>query len=111
MHTKNLVILCLLTYFIVISAIDDVPYGHLKPFGFHRPSDGNVEEIEGFPSPRDFYDKYQHMRKPVIFKNAAKELPAFKLWTDDYLRYADCIDKISVYLQVRTCSMIFQLDV
>ena len=38
------------------------------------------------PSPRQFWDQYTSIRKPVVFRGAAKHFPpAFRLWTDEYL--------------------------
>ena len=34
------------------------PPGHMKPLGHHRPPEGAIEELEGFPTPWDFYEKY-----------------------------------------------------
>ena len=63
------------------------PVGHLKPFGAHRPAEGNIDQVSGFPEPTDFYEKYVKPSKPVLFKHAATGIPAFQLWTDSYLGY------------------------
>ena len=61
------------------------PRGHMLPLGSHRPSEGHIDELHSFPHPADFYQKYVKGSKPVIFKGAAKGIPAYTLWTDKYL--------------------------
>ncbi|KAI8507973.1 hypothetical protein Bbelb_142130 [Branchiostoma belcheri] len=61
------------------------PHGHLQPIGNQVPPVGAVEVLQDVPHPRDFYHKYVKPGKPVVFKDAAKEMAAFKLWTDEYL--------------------------
>ncbi|XP_035668201.1 bifunctional peptidase and arginyl-hydroxylase JMJD5-like isoform X1 [Branchiostoma floridae] len=67
------------------------PHGHLQPIGNQVPPVGMVEVLQDVPHPRDFYHKYVKPGKPVVFKDAAKETAAFKLWTDEYLsaQYGD----------------------
>ena len=68
--------------------VDDsvtVPSGHLKPFGAHRPPEGDIDSLDAFPDPKTFYEKYVKVGRPVVFKGAAKGIPAFKRWTDEYL--------------------------
>ena len=38
------------------------------------------------PTPPEFYEKYVKPSKAAIFRNAMKNTPAFKLWTDRYLK-------------------------
>jgi len=62
------------------------PRGHLQPLGSHMDPEGAVFEMDGFPkSPLEFFDDYIVPSKPVIFREAAKGLNGFKLWTDEYL--------------------------
>lgn len=65
----------------------DLPRGHGQPLGRHRDSEGHVDEIDSskLPSPKQFWDQYASIRKPVVFRGAAKHFPAFQLWTDQYL--------------------------
>ena len=65
----------------------DVPRGHGKQLGTHRDSEGHVDVIDSskLPSPQQFWDQYASIRKPVVFRGAAKQFPAFHLWTDKYL--------------------------
>ncbi|KAI0221585.1 hypothetical protein LSAT2_027102 [Lamellibrachia satsuma] len=67
------------------------PPGHLEPFGGHRPAEGDVDSLDAFPDPKTFFEKYVKVGKPVLFRGAAKGIPAFKLWTDKYLaeKYGD----------------------
>lgn len=60
--------------------------GHLKPFGSHRPPDFYADEIPFMISPEDFYMNYVVKHKPVVLKGAAKNWPAYKLWSDEYLK-------------------------
>nr|XP_002737753.2 PREDICTED: lysine-specific demethylase 8-like [Saccoglossus kowalevskii] len=72
------------------------PRGHLQPLGSHQPPEGDIEKIDVIPPPDVFYNKYIKRSKPVIFKDAAKALPGFSLWNDDYLRteYGDNIVRV-----------------
>ncbi|XP_019616378.1 PREDICTED: uncharacterized protein LOC109463921 [Branchiostoma belcheri] len=63
-----------------------LPVGHLQPLGGHRPPDVPIDELHNIPHPREFWDKYVKHDKPVILRGAAKNSPAFTLWTDEYLR-------------------------
>lgn len=55
---------------------------------------GHVEIRDDLPSPHVFYEDYILNRggpfdgvgKPVLFRGAAKSMPAYELWTDSYLR-------------------------
>ena len=65
----------------------DLPRGHGEELGKHRDSEGHVNIIDSdkLPSPEQFWDQYASIRKPVVFRGAAKHFPAFQLWTDKYL--------------------------
>lgn len=67
---------------------NELPRGHGEELGRHRDSDGHVDIIdaEDLPSPKQFWDQYASIRKPVIFRGAGKHFPAFHLWTDEYLK-------------------------
>lgn len=58
--------------------------GHLKPLGSNC-TIVNVDSVEYFPNPRDFYSKYVEGSRPLVIRGGAKLSPAFKLWTDEYL--------------------------
>ena len=63
----------------------DVPAGHLKAFGHHRPPDGPVVEEQGFLHPKVFWDKYVSIHKPMVFRQAVANSPALDKWSDEYL--------------------------
>lgn len=54
---------------------------------------GSVDVIEELPSPEDFWRRYiqdeggdfDGYGKPVLLKNAARRMPAFHKWSDEYL--------------------------
>ncbi|WP_018675263.1 cupin-like domain-containing protein [Riemerella columbina] len=50
---------------------------HLKPIDV-------VEDI----SKEDFYENYLKKRKPLVIKNMARQWPAYKKWTLDYMKQA-----------------------
>jgi len=60
--------------------------GHLKPLGEQHPSMGHIEIREDFPDPITFHKEYIVGSKPVVFRGAAKKIPAFNLWTDEYMK-------------------------
>lgn len=64
----------------------ELPRGHGEELGKHRDSDGHVEILQQLPSPQEFWNQYASLRKPVVFRGAAKKFPAFHLWTDQYLK-------------------------
>jgi len=60
--------------------------GHLEPLGSHKEPEGKVFAMDGWPaSPADFFKDFVQKSRPVLFRGAAKQMKAFKLWTDDYL--------------------------
>lgn len=48
--------------------------------------DSTVPEIEGAPSPLQFYRDYVASNKPVLINNAVSQWPALQRWNSDYLR-------------------------
>lgn len=71
---------------------DSVHVAHLKPFGAHTPPDPVDEYRAGeLPSPQTFWTKYVQTRRPVVFRGAGRNSPAFEKWTDEFLatRYGD----------------------
>ncbi|XP_065174434.1 uncharacterized protein LOC135804481 [Sycon ciliatum] len=62
------------------------PVGHKMKLGSHRPMEGRVETIDYVPHPIDFYEEYSVGSKPVVLKGAARDMPAFKFWTDNYMK-------------------------
>ena len=65
--------------------LSDVPAGHLKAFGYHRPTDGHVAEESGFLHPKIFWEKYVSIHKPMVFRKAVSDSPAIVNWSDRYL--------------------------
>ncbi|EDO37253.1 predicted protein [Nematostella vectensis] len=70
---------------VLSSTLATDPPGHLQPLGSHRPAEGEVDAVSKPPSPHEFFNNYVIPGKPLLFKGAAKALPAYKLWTDEYL--------------------------
>lgn len=65
----------------------NVPVGHLKPLGSHRPPEINlVDDLQEVPSPQEFWTKYVRPSKAVVLRGAAKLGRAFTEWTDKYLK-------------------------
>ena len=62
-----------------------IPIGHGEELGKHRPSDGHIEQLHKIPHPELFWTKYASTGTPVVFKGAAKQFPAYRLWTDEFL--------------------------
>ena len=60
--------------------------GHMEKLGMQRKSEGHIEILNELPSPVEFFEKYVKPGKPVVFKDAAKQMPAYKNWNDEYLR-------------------------
>jgi lysine-specific demethylase 8 len=85
MSTFVLVTLYLLSTGIALSISSSNP-GHLQPLGLHRPPEGRVEEVGGFLNPANFYTKHVQVGKPVLFRRAAMNIPAYSKWNDEYVR-------------------------
>ena len=65
----------------------DLPVGHLKPLGSHRPPETNlVDDLQEMPTPQEFWTNYVSPSKAVVLRGAAKQGRAFTLWTDDYMK-------------------------
>lgn len=78
--------LLILDFILVLSAHEpEHPPGHLKPLGSHQPPVGVLDSTDFVPSSREFFDQNVLPGKPVLFKGAAKKMPAFSKWTDEYL--------------------------
>ncbi|XP_067951075.1 uncharacterized protein [Watersipora subatra] len=74
----------LLTCFSGISLCSgNVPASHLKPFGYGVAT--QIEEIEGFPPVKKFFEEFVLPNKPVVMRGANKVWPGFTNWqTDEY---------------------------
>ena len=42
-----------------------------------------ADELQGFPQPRNFFENYAFMSKPLVFRGAVKSMPAYQLWQSD----------------------------
>ena len=69
MRTAFLLGLCCLALFAL--AEQDLP-GHLQPLGSHQAPEPPIREVQGFPSPLEFYDEHVVKSAPVLMKGAAK---------------------------------------
>ena len=84
------VILC--NYILIVSLTSVVSVernprkGHLEPLGHQDGGMIPVDETVEIPGSQEFYDNYVKMVKPLVFRGAAKNYPAFKKWTDAYLK-------------------------
>lgn len=90
-YLQSLVLLSILLYCQASVKLSDVSSdaftkGHMKPLGSHR-DPLPVTELTSIPAPNIFYSLYAKPGKPVILRGAAKSIPAYNLWTDEYLRY------------------------
>lgn len=62
------------------------PPGHLQPLGSHQPPLGSIPSTFVVPSAKDFFEQNALPGEPLLFKGAAKKMPAYSKWTDNYLR-------------------------
>lgn len=70
-----------------VDSSKDVPMGHLKPLGHHRPPETNlVDDLQEMPTPQEFWTKYVLPSKAAVLRGAAKHGRAFTQWTDEYLK-------------------------
>ena len=84
----RLALLLIVAVFASISTADQLDDKVLRSFEEHSPPSNEivVEKLESLPDPEIFYQKYVLPGRPVVFSGAAKSLPAFNLWTDEYLK-------------------------
>ena len=60
---------------------------HFLPLFTTRPPEKpGIDVLDYVPDPPDFFSRYIKNGRPVVFKGAAKNMAAFRLWTDEYLR-------------------------
>lgn len=66
--------------------LGDLEQGHGQTMqrALHR-SALPIAELSEAPTWADFYQNYVRTNRPVVIRNHAREQPAFKLWTDQYL--------------------------
>ena len=77
--------LFILSYFCLLHFLND--YIKCLSFGTHDCLKINITTIHYQLSSFDFFNSFIVNSRPILFKNAARPLPAFDLWTDSYLRY------------------------
>ncbi|EDV25230.1 uncharacterized protein TRIADDRAFT_56963 [Trichoplax adhaerens] len=84
------------------AATDDysLKIGHLKPFG-EAGSKVEVQQIDGFPTMKTFFQDYWAKSKPFIMKGAAKSYPAFTLWSDDYFLSFPEASTVNIFAEVQ----------
>lgn len=71
---------------ISISKPSDVPVGHLKPLGGHRPPETDlIDDVDEWPNPREFWEKFVKPSRALVVRGGAKSSKAFTAWTDEYL--------------------------
>lgn len=64
-----------------------IPLGHLRPLGYQRKPSGKVKEILDMPDAHSFEMKYIKQNRPVVIREALKDLPVFTTWNEDkYLK-------------------------
>ena len=76
----------LLMLFIPYVVCQNDQFGHLKPLGLHKESEGHIDILHEMISPKHFWDEYFNVGKPVILKSFGSNWPAFDLWSDEYLK-------------------------
>jgi len=56
--------------------------GHLKPFGEHRPAEGEIQSVDGNAvTPEQFWE-FHRRQEVVVLKNVTTSWPALKNWND-----------------------------
>ena len=87
METQILIAVIIFTLgYLNASISTDLP-GHLQRLGMQKEKEGHIDILKELPSPIEFFEKYVTPGRPAVFKGAAKKMPAFKNWDDEYLRY------------------------
>lgn len=84
MHSLLTFAVVCIVYSVAVNA--EVPIGHLKPLGGHRPPETNlIDEVNEWPNPREFWEKYVKPSRALVVRGAAKSSKGFTAWTDEYL--------------------------
>lgn len=60
--------------------------GHLAPLGESGSVVALPYDIDGFPSPEIFLKDFVLKSKPLVMRAAVNDMPAVRLWSDDYMR-------------------------
>lgn len=77
---KNL-LFCLIVQVSPLIAVD--LKGHLEPL-FSYGKKLQVEVYDGFPTAKEFYNKFVNIPKPVLFRGGSLQHPAYALWGNEY---------------------------
>jgi hypothetical protein len=72
--------------------------GHMKPLG-HANEKIKVQEINAFPTPKDFYTQYVLKSEPVVIRGGAVDQQAKSKWSDAYLQSSAKADQLRVYVE------------
>ena len=72
------------------------PPGHLQKLGSHRPAEGDVQILTDMPHPLEFFERFVQPHIPVVLKGAAKTMPAYRLWTDAYLKEKSGKERVAI---------------
>lgn len=80
------VVLILISVWIISPLESKHPPGHLQPLGSHQPPVGSIRTTEIVPDALEFFEQNALPGEPLLFKGAAKKMPAYLKWTDEYLR-------------------------
>ncbi|XP_065648852.1 uncharacterized protein LOC100207979 isoform X6 [Hydra vulgaris] len=59
--------------------------GHMEPLGSKQPQI-EIETLYEYPNAQDFFKDYVKPGRPFLLKKGAVNQPAFKLWSDDYMK-------------------------
>eukprot|EP00041_Stephanoeca_diplocostata_P031514 m.983098 g.983098 ORF g.983098 m.983098 type:complete len:321 (-) comp23973_c0_seq41:4018-4980(-) len=63
---------------------NQLPMGHLKPFGTGRKPSWEIAEIDAKDlSAKTFLEQYVNKRTPLVIRNETNSWPAFSLWGND----------------------------
>ena len=85
------------TYLLVEGNMEYHP-GHLKPFGVTGPFE-IIDEVRGYPNPRDFFQNHVAHKKPLKMKRAMINSPAFMLWSDSYFMSLESLNEVIVSVE------------
>ncbi|XP_062602952.1 bifunctional peptidase and arginyl-hydroxylase JMJD5-like [Saccostrea cucullata] len=81
-------ILALVLMAVALGEVIATPPGHLKPLGSHMDPIGGIPVTGKFPSPWVFHEEFVKKSQPLVMRKVLERdnIPAYRLWTDKYLR-------------------------
>lgn len=69
------------------SNVQGLPDGHLRPLGWQKLPDGEVDTVEEIPDPVTFWEKYVQEKAPLVIRNGVnKTSECFTEWDDKFLK-------------------------